>query len=233
VSFNNWHQSVSGSSPEHSQSVRRSTNGPQPHDSRKQATISSVRWKTTNTTLMHITIECYPNASEDCGVTLSRHRDLIKQPSNYTSPQSALALRTAIIHEWSYHAASAHGSLLASSHSEDPERPHVAAVCPLTTAACITQITRRPLSVGKQMHVTTRRWHTVEFSKKLPNQGFLSTTNLSFHARRISRTTCRQQGLLLRRGLGRRTSFAVLSRPPGFLRDSHLPPTIYSTRRKE
>ena len=45
--------------------------------------------------------------------------------------------------------ASAHGSLLASSHSEDPERPHLAVVCPLTTAACITQITLQPLSVGK------------------------------------------------------------------------------------
>ena len=45
--------------------------------------------------------------------------------------------------------ASAHGSVFASSHSEDPERPHVAAVCPLTTAACITQITREPLSVVK------------------------------------------------------------------------------------
>jgi hypothetical protein len=37
---------------------------------------------------------------------------------------------------------------LASSPSEDPEKPQVAAVCPLTTAACITKTTRHPLSVG-------------------------------------------------------------------------------------
>jgi hypothetical protein len=126
-----------------------------------------------------------------------------------------------IAENWWYHAASAHGSLLASSHSEDPERPHLAVVCPLTTAACITQITLQPLSVGKSGACDDAALaHRSSFFKDLPNQGFFPTTNWGFDASGFSAQRAARAAWIVPRLLLRWTS--SLSRPPGFSRDSHI-----------
>ena len=119
--------------------------------------------------------------------------------------------------------ASAHGSLLASSHSEDPERPHLAVVCPLTTAACITQITLQPLLVGKSgacddAALAHRRSSS---RKRIAESGLFPNHELGFRCNADFPHNV-QPGL---RGSSLVYSCAgpsSLSRPPGFSRDSHI-----------